>query len=157
MHTCQPWYFTDFACFCRTILHHSAHCKKGIVIATNISLFQIQMSEHNSLLQLTTVEENYMTIFFSFLAGNFPPHHHTILAINCVHASNWFTHLERTQQINGQNDTSVLTVLLEENLDTLRLILCKILIMLQVKKTSDITAIPAPPWLPLACSLLGLV
>jgi len=94
-----------------------------------------------------------MTIFFSFLA-NFPSRHHTILAINCVHASNWFTHLE---QINGQNDTSVLTVLLEENLDTLRLIVSTIIIMLQVKKKSDITAIPAPPWLTLACSLLGLV
>ena len=33
------------------------------------------------------VEENYMTIFSSFSA-NLPPHYHTILAINCVHASN---------------------------------------------------------------------
>ena len=45
-----------------------------------------------------------MTIF----SANFPPHSHTILAINCVHASNWFTHL--TRQIDGQNDNSVLTV-----------------------------------------------
>ena len=50
-----------------------------------------------------------MTIFFSFSA-NFPPHYHTILAINCVHASNWFTHLQQTQQTDGQSDNSVLTV-----------------------------------------------
>ena len=50
-----------------------------------------------------------MTIFSSFSA-NFPPHYHTILAVNCVHASNWFTHLQPTQQIDGQNDNSVLTV-----------------------------------------------
>ena len=50
-----------------------------------------------------------MTIFSSFSA-NFPPHYHTILAINCVHASDWFTHLQRTRQIDGQNDNSVLTV-----------------------------------------------
>ena len=39
-----------------------------------------------------------MTFVSSFLI-NFPSHYHTILAINCVHASNWFTHLERTQQL----------------------------------------------------------
>ena len=50
-----------------------------------------------------------MTIFSSFSA-NFPQHYHTILAINCVHASDWFTHLQRTRQIDGQNDNSVLTV-----------------------------------------------
>ena len=50
-----------------------------------------------------------MTIFSSFSA-NFPPHYHTILAINCVHASNWFTHLQQTQQTDGQSDNSVLTV-----------------------------------------------
>ena len=50
-----------------------------------------------------------MTIFFSFSA-NFPPHYHTILAINCVHTSNWFTHLQQTQQTDGQSDNSVLTV-----------------------------------------------
>ena len=44
-----------------------------------------------------------MTVFSSFSA-NFPPHY-TILAINCVHASNWFTHLQWTQQINAQNDS----------------------------------------------------
>ena len=43
------------------------------------------------------VEENYITIFSSFSA-NFPPHYHIILAINCVHASNWFTHLQQTWQ-----------------------------------------------------------
>ena len=59
-------------------------------MTTDSLLFQIQMSEHNSLLY---VEKNYMTIFSSFSA-NFPPHYHTILAINCVHASNWFTHLQ---------------------------------------------------------------
>ena len=50
-----------------------------------------------------------MTIFSSFSA-NFPPHYQTILAINCVHASNWFTHLQQTRQIDGQNDNSVLIV-----------------------------------------------
>jgi len=50
-----------------------------------------------------------MPIFSSFSA-NFHPHYHTILAINCVHASNWFTHLQPTWQIDGQNDNSVLTV-----------------------------------------------
>ena len=52
-----------------------------------------------------------MTIFSSFSA-NFPPHSHTILAINCVHALNWFTHLQQTRQIDGQNDKPVLTVCL---------------------------------------------
>ena len=46
-----------------------------------------------------------MAIVFSFSA-NFPPHYRTILAINCVHALNWFTHLQPTQQIDGQNDNS---------------------------------------------------
>ena len=50
-----------------------------------------------------------MTIFSSFSA-NFSPHYHTILTINCVYASNWFTHLQPTWQIDGQNDNSVLTV-----------------------------------------------
>ena len=44
------------------------------------------------------VEENYMTIFSSFSA-NFPPHSHTILEINCVHASNWFTHLQQHDKL----------------------------------------------------------
>ena len=30
--------------------------------------------------------------------------------INCVHASNWFTHLQQIQQTDGQSDNSVLTV-----------------------------------------------
>ena len=51
-----------------------------------------------------------MTIFSSFSA-NFPPHYHTILAINCVHASNWCTHLQQTQQTDVQSDNSVFTVL----------------------------------------------
>ena len=35
----------------------------------------------------------------------------TILTINCVHTSNWFTHASVTNRtINGQNDYSVLTV-----------------------------------------------
>ena len=42
-------------------------------------------------------------------SANFPPHYHIILAINCVHASNWFTHLQRPRQIDGQKDNSVLT------------------------------------------------
>ena len=50
-----------------------------------------------------------MTIFSSFSA-NFSPHYHTILAINCVHASNWFTHLQQIQQTDGQSDNSDLTV-----------------------------------------------
>ena len=80
------------------------HRKEGIVITTDsLLLFQIQMSGHYH------VEENYMKIFSSFSA-NFPPHYHAILAINCVHASNWFTHLQQTRQFDGQNDNSVLTV-----------------------------------------------
>ena len=35
---------------------------------------------------------------------SFPQHYHTILAINCVHTSNWITHLHPTLQIDGQND-----------------------------------------------------
>ena len=46
-----------------------------------------------------------------FPRSQFPPHSHTILAINCVHASNWFTHLHPTRQIDGQNDNSVLSVI----------------------------------------------
>ena len=76
------------------------HCKKGIVIQKFVT------SDSD---EWTKVEENYMTIFASFSA-NFPAHHHTILAINCVHASNWFTHLQPTWQNDGQNDNSVLTV-----------------------------------------------
>ena len=46
-----------------------------------------------------------------FPRSQFPPHSHTILAINCVHASNWFTHLHPTRQIDGQNDNSVPSVI----------------------------------------------
>ena len=70
-------------------------------------LFQIQVSEHNLKFISYFVEESYMT-FFSPFSANFPPHYHTILAINCVHASNWFTHLQQIWQIDGQNDNSVL-------------------------------------------------
>jgi len=35
---------------------------------------------------------------------------HIILAINCVYASSWFTHLQHASQIDGQNDNSVRTV-----------------------------------------------
>ena len=42
--------------------------------------------------------------------ANFSPHYYTILTINCVHTPNWFTHLQPTGQIDGQNDNSVLTV-----------------------------------------------
>ena len=90
-----------------TVVTYTAHCKEGIVITTDSLLLQIQMSEHNLLL---CGGELYMTIFSSFSA-NFPPHYRTILAINCVHASNWFTHLQQTQQTDGQSDNSVLTVL----------------------------------------------
>ena len=51
----------------------------------------------------------YMTVFCLFSA-NFYPYYHTILAINCVHASNWFTHLQQTQQTDGQSENSFLTV-----------------------------------------------
>ena len=32
---------------------------------------------------------------------------HIILAINCVYASNWFTHLQHASQTDGQNDNFV--------------------------------------------------
>jgi len=48
------------------------HCKEGIVITTD-SLFQIQLSEHNSL----PCGGELHAIFSSFSA-NFPPHYHTI-------------------------------------------------------------------------------
>ena len=46
-----------------------------------------------------------MTIFFLILSQP------SILAINCVHASNWFTRLQPTRQTAGQKDNSVLTVI----------------------------------------------
>ena len=48
-----------------------------------------------------------MTIFSSF-SDNFPPHYHTILAINCVHALNWFTHLQPTRSTMVKMTTSFL-------------------------------------------------
>ena len=66
-------------------------------LTTDSLLFQIQMSEHNSLL---CGGELYMTIFSSF-SVNFPHSNDTILAINCpciklVHSSatnttNWWS------------------------------------------------------------------
>ena len=71
-------------------------------MTTDSLLFWIQMSN-----TIHHYVENYMTILIlSQLSSTL----HTILAINCVHASNWFTHLQRTQQIDGQNDNSVFTV-----------------------------------------------
>ena len=58
------------------------------------------MSEQNSLV----VKENHITIFSSFLT-RFPTHSRAFLVINCVHASNWFTHL---QQMECHNDFSLL-------------------------------------------------
>ena len=49
-----------------TDLITSIHCKRRIVIMTDCLLFQIQMSQQNTLL---CVEENYMTIFSSFSAN----------------------------------------------------------------------------------------
>ena len=54
------------------------------------------MSKHNSLL---CGGELYMTIF-SLFSANFPPHYHTILAINYVHASNRFTRSSATNMTN---------------------------------------------------------
>ena len=76
-----------------------AHCEKGIVILTDSLLLQIQMSEHNSLLCGGELHDNLFLIL-SQLSSTF----------SCVHASNWFTHLQQTRQIDGQNDNSVLTV-----------------------------------------------
>ena len=68
---------------------------------TDSLLFQIQIVNNVRLVNKVhyCVEENYMTIFSSFSA-NFP--YHTILEINCVHASNWFTHLPPTWQTDDQ-------------------------------------------------------
>jgi len=68
---------------------------KQNIIMTDSLLFQIQIVNNVRLVNKVhyCVEENYMTIFSSFSA-NFP--YHTILEINCVHASNWFTHLPPT-------------------------------------------------------------
>ena len=63
------------------------------------------MSEHNSIL-CGELQDNLFLIL-SQLSSILS----TVLAINCDHASNWFTHRQRTRQIDGQkNDNSVLTV-----------------------------------------------
>ena len=69
---------------------------------TDSLLFQIQMSEHNLLSCGGELHDNLFLILSQ--------HYHTILAINSVRASNWFTHLQQMQQIDGQNDNSVFTV-----------------------------------------------
>ena len=73
--------------FDNTFLAVAIHCKEGIVRLTESLLFQIQVSEQNSLV----VKENHITIFSSFLT-HFPTYSHAFL----VHASNWFTHLQPT-------------------------------------------------------------
>jgi len=79
------------------------HCKEGIVITTDSLLFQIQMSEHNS---LPCGGEPHDNLFFilSQLSSTLSYY------LGCVHASNWFTHLQRTWQTDDQSDNSVLTV-----------------------------------------------
>ena len=67
----------------------TVYCNKGIVITTDGLLFQIQMSEHNSLLCGGEQHDNLFLIL-----SQLSSHYHTILAFNCVHASNWFTHLQ---------------------------------------------------------------
>ena len=81
------------------------YCKKGIVITADSLLFQVEMSEHKSDSLLCGGE---LATWQSFPHSQ-PTFFH-ILAINCVHASNWFTHLQWTWQIDGQNDNYVLTV-----------------------------------------------
>jgi len=54
----------------------------------------------------------------SSFSANFPPRYHTILTINCVHASNWFIHLQPTWQIDGQNDNSLCSLDLLQNIHT---------------------------------------
>ena len=57
------------------------HCKRGIVITTECLLFQIQMSEQNTLLCGGQLPDNLFLILRQLSS-----HDHTILAINCVHA-----------------------------------------------------------------------
>ena len=64
------------------------------------------MSEHMSLVCGRELHDNL------FVMLSQP---HIILAINCVYASNWFTHLQPTLQIDGQNDNSVNTVAVVNN------------------------------------------
>ena len=72
---------------------HAHACKKGIVITTDSLLYQIQMSEHNSLPCGGELHDNLFLIL-SQLSSTF----HTILAINFVHALNWFTHLQQSSK-----------------------------------------------------------
>ena len=65
----------------------TVHCKRGIVIACN---WQFVISDSDEWTKFITMLRR--TTFSSFSA-NFPPHNHTIWAINCVYASNWFTHI----------------------------------------------------------------
>ena len=75
-------------------VYEGLHCKEGIVITADSLLFQIQMSEHNSLPCGEELHDN-LFLTLSQLSSTL----HTILAISCVHASNWFTHLQQTQQM----------------------------------------------------------
>ena len=49
--------------------------------------------------------------------------------VNCVHASNWFTLLQPTWQMDGQNDNSVLTVIYKNRIVILTIILSCLLQM----------------------------
>ena len=57
------------------------HCKRGIVVTNECLLFQIQMSEQNTLLGGGELQDNLFLILRQHSS-----HYHTILAINCVHA-----------------------------------------------------------------------
>ena len=50
------------------------------------------MSEHNSLLCGGELYDNLLLILSQLFS-----HYHTILAINCVYASSWFTHLQHVK------------------------------------------------------------
>ena len=54
---------------------------------------------------------NNLFLILSQLSSTLSYHHD--LEINCVRASNWFIHLQRTRQIDGQDDNSVLIVHVE--------------------------------------------
>jgi len=70
---------------------------------SNSLLFQIQMSEHYSLLCGGEPHDNLFLILSQLPSTS-------SYYLGCVHASNWFTHLQRTWQTDDQNDSSVLTV-----------------------------------------------
>ena len=65
--------------------------QKRIVITTDSLLFQIHMSEHN-LLRCGELHDNLFLILSQLSSTS-------SYAVKCVHASNWFTHLQRTRQI----------------------------------------------------------